>query len=98
MGAIRNTKALLAGSFVVLLVIACVLWWKAGRESEAADADQREVTLREIWARNASFDRARVHRAGLILVVAWTSGVSPECRKAVNAKVTERLASPPSDE
>ncbi len=59
--------------------------------ASAADADRREDALREIWAKNASLDRARVHREGLVLVVVWTNGLSPECWEAVNASVVERL-------
>jgi hypothetical protein len=62
--------------------------------ASAADADQREGTLREIWAKNVRLDRARVHREGLVLVVVWTDGVSPECWEAVNATVFERLTAP----
>jgi len=56
-----------------------------------ADADQRENALREIWAQNGRRDLARVHRKGLMLVVGWHSGVSPECWQAVNARLVERL-------
>ena len=56
-----------------------------------ADADRLEQALRDIWARNASLERARVHRAGNILVVAWNMGLSPEVWEAVNAVVVERL-------
>jgi hypothetical protein len=63
-----------------------------GLEAESvADANQREDALREVWANNASFDRARVYRAGLVLLVVWHDGVSPECWSSVNARVAERL-------
>jgi len=57
----------------------------------AADADRLEEALRKIWAYNVNLGRAQVHRQGLVLVVVWHDGVSPECWKAVNAKVVERL-------
>jgi hypothetical protein len=57
-----------------------------------ADADRLEGVLRGIWALNAGLGRARVHRNGKLLVVAWHSGVSPSCWEAVNARVAERLA------
>ena len=60
----------------------------------AADADQWEEALRKIWSNNMSMGRAQIHRKGLVLVVVWTDGVSPECWKAVNAKVVERLVAP----
>ena len=60
----------------------------------AADADQWEETLRKIWAHNGRLARAQVHRKGLVLVVVWTDGVSPECWKAVNASIVERLSAP----
>lgn len=59
--------------------------------ASAADANQREDALRKIWTKNVSLDRARIHREGLVLVVVWTDGVSPECWEAVNASVIERL-------
>jgi len=59
-----------------------------------ADADQREKGLRDVWANNGRLNLARVHRQGLVLVVVWTDGVSPECWEAVNAKVVERLSAP----
>ena len=58
------------------------------------DADRLEGTLRGIWAYNDSLGRARVHREGKVLVVAWHNGVSPSCWEAVNAEVVERLAAP----
>jgi uncharacterized protein (TIGR03067 family) len=58
----------------------------------AADADRWEEALRKIWSVMGSIGRAQVHRKGLVLVVVWTDGVSPECWKAVNAKVIERLS------
>ena len=60
----------------------------------AADADRWEEALRKIWAHNARMGIAQVHRKGLVLVVVWTDGVSPECWEAVNAKVVERLVAP----
>ena len=64
-----------------------------GMEAESmADADRLEREVRKIWAHNASLDRARVHRRGLVLLVIWTDGVSPESWEAVNAVVAERLA------
>ena len=56
-----------------------------------ADADRIEGVLRAIWAHNARLERARVHRGGRVLVVAWNNGVSPECWEAVNAGVLKRL-------
>jgi hypothetical protein len=56
-----------------------------------AEANQREKALRKIWTKNVSLVRARIHREGLVLVVVWTDGVSPECWEAVNARVAERL-------
>ena len=64
-----------------------------GMEAESmVDADRLEREVRRIWANNARFDRARVHREGLVLLVIWTDGVSPESWEAVNAVVAERLA------
>lgn len=62
--------------------------------ASAADADRLEGALRAIWSHNASIDRARVHRRGLVLVVVWTDGVSPGTWEAVNASVARRLAAP----
>lgn len=62
--------------------------------ASAADADRREDALRKIWSHNESIDRARVHRGGLVLVVVWTDGVSPEVWEAVNAAVGDRLIAP----
>lgn len=59
--------------------------------ASATDANQREGALRKIWVKNVSLDRVRIHREGLVLVVVWTDGVSPECWEAVNASVVERL-------
>ena len=59
-----------------------------------ADAGQREKALREVWAYNIRLDRVRVHRKGLVLVVAWHSGVSAECWEAVNARIAERMIVP----
>lgn len=57
-----------------------------------ADADRIEGVLRAIWVHNESLERARVHREGNVLVVAWNNGVSPSCWESVNAKVVERLS------
>jgi hypothetical protein len=62
--------------------------------ASAFDADWREAALREIWAYNARQGRAQVHRKGLLLVVVWHDGLSPERWAAVNARVAERLAVP----
>ncbi len=63
-----------------------------GLEAESvADANQRKDALREVWAHNARMGIARVHRAGLVLLVVWHDGVSPECWSSVNARVLERL-------
>lgn len=63
-----------------------------GLEADStAEADLREEALRDIWVHNMSLDRASVHRKGLVLVVIWHDGVSPECWASVNAKVAERL-------
>ena len=59
--------------------------------ASVADADLLEDALREIWAYNVRLDRARVHRGGLVLVVVWTDGVSPECWEAVNEGIVKRL-------
>jgi hypothetical protein len=59
-----------------------------------ADADRLEGALRGIWAHNESLGRARVHRKGKVLVVAWNNGVSPSCWEAVNSGVVERLTAP----
>jgi hypothetical protein len=56
-----------------------------------ADADRLERVLRGIWAHNDRLGRARVHRKGKVLVVAWNDAVSPSCWQAVNAEVVERL-------
>lgn len=63
-----------------------------GLEAESdTDAEEREKALREIWAYNGSLNRARVHRKGLVLVVIWHDGVSPECWESVNASAVKRL-------
>ena len=63
-----------------------------GLEAESvADANQREDALREIVANMVSLDRMRFYRAGLVLLVVWHDGVSPECWSSVNARVVERL-------
>ncbi|HMJ88736.1 MAG TPA: hypothetical protein VK530_02910 [Candidatus Acidoferrum sp.] len=58
----------------------------------AADADRWEKALRKTWSVMGSIGHAQVHRKGLVIVVVWNDGVSPECWKAVNAKVVERLS------
>ncbi|MDB6133006.1 MAG: hypothetical protein JWM59_1249 [Verrucomicrobiales bacterium] len=60
----------------------------------AAEADRWEEALRKIWAHNGRLGLAQVHRRGLVLVVVWTDGVSPECWKAVNAGIVGRLSAP----
>jgi len=62
-----------------------------------ADADRVEGVLRGIWAHNEGLGRARVHREGEVLVVAWHNGVSPSCWEAVNARVVERLRPLPNN-
>ena len=63
-----------------------------GLEAEsAADANRLEDTIRKVWSHNERLGLAQVHRKGLVLVVVWTDGVSPECWEAVNARVVERL-------
>ena len=63
-----------------------------GVEAESvAEANRREDVMREILANNVRIDRMRVHRAGLVLLVVWHDGVSPECWSSVNARVVERL-------
>jgi hypothetical protein len=57
----------------------------------AAEADRWEEALRKTWANNGRMGLAQVHRKGLVLVVVWTDGVSPECWEAANARVAERL-------
>jgi len=63
-----------------------------GLEAESvAEAEERESLVREIWAHNASLDRARVHRVGRVVVVVWTDGVTTAIWDAVNAVVAEHL-------
>ena len=62
--------------------------------ASTADADRREAAVRKIWAHNARLNRARVHRQGLILVVVWADGLSPEAWEAVNAALADRLIAP----
>ena len=57
----------------------------------AADADRWEEALRKRWSAMGSIGHAQIHREGLVMVVVWNDGVSPECWKAVNARVVERL-------
>ncbi len=69
-----------------------------GLEAEStAEADRREILLRDIWAYNVSLDRARVHRGGKVLVVVWNDIVSASCWEAVNAVVVERLGAPAAE-
>ena len=69
--------------------------WIYGLEAESdAAADRREEALRAIWERNDRLNLRRVHRKGLVLVVVWHSGVSPECWDAVNAGIADRLVAP----
>ncbi len=60
--------------------------------ADDAEADRREKLLRDIWKKNASLDRAQVHRAGRTLIVVWTDGVSPEAWSSVNAAVEQRIS------
>lgn len=62
--------------------------------ASALDADRREAALRKTWAYNARGGRAQVHRKGLLLVVAWHDGLSPEVWAAVNASVAKRMVAP----
>jgi hypothetical protein len=62
--------------------------------ASVADANRLEGVLRGIWAHNVRLDRARVHREGKVLVVAWHDGVSSSCWEAANARVVERLTAP----
>ncbi|MCR9247647.1 MAG: hypothetical protein NXI31_21690 [bacterium] len=55
------------------------------------DADRLEGIVRDIWAMNASLDRAKVHRRGKVIVIVWTDGVAPDCWAAVNRCIAERL-------
>src|SRR5262245_30002835 len=59
--------------------------------ASTTDAERVEGVLRAIWAHNEGLGRARVHREGKVLVVAWHDGVSPSCWEAVNARVEELL-------
>jgi hypothetical protein len=63
-----------------------------GVEAESvAEANRRENAVRRIMAHNVGLGIARVYRAGLVLLVVWHDGVSPECWSSVNARVIERL-------
>ena len=62
--------------------------------ASTADADRLESLLREIWAHNASLDRARVHRGSKVVLVVWNDGVSASCWEATNAAVVDHLAAP----
>lgn len=55
------------------------------------DADWWEQHTRNTWAKNESLGRARVHRAGHVVLVVWNDGISPEIWAAVNTVVEERL-------
>tara|TARA_R110002072_G_scaffold217365_2_gene375037 strand:- start:71942 stop:72451 length:510 start_codon:yes stop_codon:yes gene_type:complete len=59
-----------------------------------ADGNRVEQVLRRTWASAARSELARVHRAGEVLVVVWTGGVSPSCWETVNAAVVRRLNAP----
>jgi len=59
--------------------------------SSKADADWWETTTRAIWAKNAGLGRARVHRAGLIVLVVWNDGTSEDIWEAVNGVVVQRM-------
>lgn len=62
-----------------------------GLEAESsADADRLEPLLREIWARNASLERARVHRRGDVLLVVWNAPHTPPSWEDVNAALAGR--------
>ena len=58
------------------------------------DADRREQLAREVWAVNASVDRARVHRGGNVIAVVWCAELTPACWEDVNAAIAARLGSP----
>ncbi len=60
----------------------------------AADADRWEEAIRKVWAHNVRLGMTQVHRKAWFLSSYGTDGVSPECWKAVNAKVVERLSAP----
>lgn len=51
----------------------------------------QRMAFRTIPSTRLSLDRMRVYRAGLVLLVLWHDGVSPECWSSVNARVAERL-------
>jgi hypothetical protein len=69
-----------------------------GLEAEsAAEADRWEGAMRKVMSHNVRLGMMQVHRQGLVLVVVWRDwpdGVSPECWKAVNASIVERLSAP----
>ncbi len=58
-----------------------------------SEADDREESLREIWAHNGSHGRSRVHRNGLVLLVIWHDGLPMECWSSVNDNVIEKFES-----
>ena len=61
-------------------------------EAESVEvARRREKLLRDIWQVNVSFERARVHRGGKVLIVAWNAPSTPACWEEVNAALVERL-------
>jgi hypothetical protein len=62
--------------------------------ASAADADRWEQAVRNTWSHNEGLGRARVHRGGLVLVVLWNDGVSPDVWEAANAVVAGRLIAP----
>lgn len=55
------------------------------------DADWREAALRNTWAHNESLNRATVHRKGMLLVVVWHLGLTPERWASLNERLAERL-------
>ena len=75
-----------------LLVLAGHCVENEGNRGLPPDMKISEGRLREIWAKNASLDRAQVHRKGKILVVVWNAPDTPSCWDEVNATVAERLA------
>ena len=57
----------------------------------ATEADRREQLIRNIWVKNVSLDRARIHRGGNTIIVVWCARLTPSCWEAVNAVIAERL-------
>lgn len=60
--------------------------------SSELTADDREEKLHQIWGKNISLDRARVHRDKLVLILVWHDGIQPELWDSVNAKIDTRLS------